>query len=259
MGKTVGIIGCGWLGQALASALVASGVRVIGTTRSPEKAVDLDRLGVEPLVVRFSSEAGGDVERLRRADEIIVAIPPARDVDPATQADAVARTISVTDAAHVIQISTTSVYPSEGMRVVEADATREHPLSRAEGAYSGLDRVVTILRCAGLFGPGRLILPQVLRMGVEVAEDTPTNLVVQADVVRAVLTAMEHPVSDVYNVCSGEHPTKGAFYREIARRAGLDEPRFRSGTDAHKIVDNQKFIERFGFRYLFPDPLEFPV
>ncbi|MGK2856009.1 MAG: NAD(P)-binding domain-containing protein [Thermoanaerobaculia bacterium] len=259
MAASIGIVGCGWLGRALAIRLVASGVRVVGTTGSRESAAHLETLGVEGLVVRFSAEARGDVSKLRDVAAIVVAVPPAREIDPVAQAGAIARVVAETGAAHVVDISTTSVYPSEGRTVVEEDAMPEHPLRRVEEAIQGSGRAVTILRCAGLFGPGRLILPYVLRAGVVIAESAPMNLVEQSDVVGAVLRVLEEPVADTFNICADEHPTKAEFYREIARRTGMDVPRFEAGAEPWKIVDNQKFKKRFGFRYEHPDPLAFPL
>ena len=84
--RPVGIIGCGWLGSALASRLVASGVRVVGTTGSRGGAGRLLSIGVEALVLRFSPDAEGDVAGLGDVEAIVVAIPPARELDPLAQA-----------------------------------------------------------------------------------------------------------------------------------------------------------------------------
>jgi nucleoside-diphosphate-sugar epimerase len=45
------IVGCGYLGRRVAMRLVERGERVIGTTRDPAKAEDLERIGVEPLIL----------------------------------------------------------------------------------------------------------------------------------------------------------------------------------------------------------------
>lgn len=259
MRRSIGIIGCGWLGRALASRLVASGVRVVGTTGSHESAAQLSALGVEDLVLRFGDGAQGDVSKLRDAEAIVVALPPRREVDPVAQARAVERVISGTRAEHVVQISTTSVYPSAGGSVVETDAMPDHPLRRVEDSWQAEGRVVTILRCAGLYGPERLILPYVLRAGVVVDESAPVNLVEQFDVVRAVLRVLEEPLAETFNICADGHPTKGEFYRELAKRARMDVPRFGTKGEPWKVVDNTKFRERAGFRYEYPDPLKFPV
>lgn len=257
--QTVGIIGCGWLGRAVAVRLVDAGVRVVGTTGSPESAARLGAIGVECLAARFDPELQGDVSLLREVDAIVVAIPPSRAADPVEQARAVARIVAGSRASHIVQISTTSVYPNSGARVAEDDALHDHPLRRVEEVMQQAGRTTTILRCAGLFGPGRLILPFVLRSGALVDENAPVNLVEQSDVVAAILRALDEPEAGTFNVCADAHPTKGEFYRELARRAGLDVPRFGATGEPWKIVDNRKFRDRFGFRYEHPDPLTFPL
>ncbi|MCM2317390.1 MAG: NAD(P)-binding domain-containing protein [Thermoanaerobaculia bacterium] len=257
--RSVGIVGCGWLGRALASRLIASGVHVVGTTGSPESAAHLAALGVESLVARFVPEGEGDLSRLHDVDAIVVAIPPSRGLDPLAQARAIARAVAATRAAHLVQISTTSVYPNAGGRVVEDDAIADHPLRRVEDSWHQDGRLVTILRCAGLYGPGRLILPYVLRAGVVVDENAPVNLVEQSDVVSAICRALESPAAGTFNLCADEHPTKGEFYRELAKRARLGVPRFDRTGEPWKVIDNRKFRERFAFRYEHPDPLKFPV
>jgi nucleoside-diphosphate-sugar epimerase len=83
----------GAIGRRLCLLLVADGWRVTGTTRSPEKAVALRRIGVEPIIVDVF-----DAERLRKvvveAQPAIVIhqltdLPPA--LDPAKMAEAIVR------------------------------------------------------------------------------------------------------------------------------------------------------------------------
>jgi len=257
--RSVGIIGCGWLGSALGSSLAAAGCRVVGTTTTPDKREELRDLGIEPAVMRFGGAVDPDPGSLADVDVIVVTLPPSRESDAVGEAAQVARVIRLTRAGHVIQISTSSVYPSTGGRVVEDDAVPDHRLVLVEDELRALDCKVTILRCTGLYGPGRLILPYVLSSGRAVDPDAPVNLVEQNDVVRAVRRVIEEPVSDTFNICADEHPTRGEFYREIARRSGMGVPEFRPSGEPWKIVDNAKFRERFGFRYEYPDPLQFPV
>jgi nucleoside-diphosphate-sugar epimerase len=259
MTSAVGIIGCGWLGRALATDLIEDGIRVVGTTTSVGGTDLLREIGVEPVVARFGPELEGSLAVMKELDVIVVAIPPGRGSTAVTEAGAIAGIIREADPAVLVQISTSSVYPDGGGTVVEDDAIRDHRLFLVEEAYRGLDCRVAILRCTGLFGPGRLILPYVLRAGRPVDPDQRVNLVEQRDVVRAVRRVLDEPVSDTFNICADEHPTRAEFYRAIAERTGLGVPEFRPSDEGGKIVDGRKFRDRFEFRYEFPDPLKFPV
>jgi len=215
-------------------------------------------LGVEPHVVRFGPEAEGDLGVMKAADTVVVAVPPGHGDQAIEEAGAIARWIDTGSAASLIQISTSSVYPSTGGVVTETDAIDGHRLVRVEEAFQALERTVATLRCTGLFGPGRIILPFLLRSGRAVDPDGRVNFVAQSDVVRAVLRVLDEPVSDTFNVCADEHPTREEFYRAIARRAGMEVPRFESTGEPFRIVGNEKFKLRFGFAYEHPDPCEFP-
>jgi phosphoglycerate dehydrogenase-like enzyme len=66
-GKTMGIIGLGTLGQAIATRAKAFGMRVIGIRRNPDRAVPV---GVDQVVARI------DVDRmLEEADVVVLAAP----------------------------------------------------------------------------------------------------------------------------------------------------------------------------------------
>src|SRR6516165_7995271 len=49
------VAGCGWLGEAIARALVARGDRVTGIRRDPSRASSLAALGVEPLALDLAA------------------------------------------------------------------------------------------------------------------------------------------------------------------------------------------------------------
>ena len=51
------VVGCGYLGGRVARRWLAAGARVLGVTRSPERAAALAALGIEPVI---GDVAGGD-------------------------------------------------------------------------------------------------------------------------------------------------------------------------------------------------------
>src|SRR5512135_1450653 len=70
------VAGCGWLGTALARALVADGHRVTGIRRDPARARELEALDVLPLAIDLASP--GAAARVPRDVEAIVACQAAR-------------------------------------------------------------------------------------------------------------------------------------------------------------------------------------
>ena len=54
--KKVAIIGCGWLGKALAESLIAQGHHVRGSVTSKDSLALLQNMGVEPFLIKLNNE-----------------------------------------------------------------------------------------------------------------------------------------------------------------------------------------------------------
>jgi nucleoside-diphosphate-sugar epimerase len=89
----------GAIGRRLAPLLVADGWRVVGTTRSPQKAELLRSLGVEPAVVDvFDAHALADALAQARPSVVVhqlTDLPPG--LDPSRMAEATARNARIRD------------------------------------------------------------------------------------------------------------------------------------------------------------------
>src|SRR5512142_2462038 len=78
------VAGCGWLGEAVARALVARGDRVTGIRRDPARAAALAAAGIEPLALDLSDPRGG--ERLPAADAYVACQSASGDGEAAYRA-----------------------------------------------------------------------------------------------------------------------------------------------------------------------------
>jgi len=144
------ILGCGFTGAEVARQALERGMKVIATTRSPDRAIDLQQLGVRvhasPTLSRESV-----AEIIPVGAGVLVAFAP----DGQTDAHIAP---ALTHAERVVYVSTTGVYGSAKGRVDEStpvDATEPRARERlaAENAY--LDLGATVLRAAGIYGPSR--------------------------------------------------------------------------------------------------------
>ena len=161
MARTLLSFGHGYSAQALARRLLAEGWRVIGTTRSPDKAARLRAGGVEPLVW-----PGADLgPALSRATHLLSSVAPTEAGDPVLTAAGEA----IAEAAPHIEwagyLSTTGVYGDHAGGWVDEDtpltpSTRRGEMRvaaeagwRALADRSGLP--LHIFRLAGIYGPGR--------------------------------------------------------------------------------------------------------
>ena len=79
----LGILGCGWLGTALALELLRSGIPVKGSRTQAERVTDLNHLGIEGRILSLS-ETGieGDLSFFEGLQTLVIAIPPVLRKNP---------------------------------------------------------------------------------------------------------------------------------------------------------------------------------
>jgi nucleoside-diphosphate-sugar epimerase len=152
--KTLLTLGHGYCADALAALLLPQGWRVIGTARSPARADELRRIGVDPLIYPCDLSPA-----LASASHILISAAPdaAGDIFLAQAGDA----IRASRAAWVGYLSTTAVYGDhQGAWVDETTPPRPQSgraaarvLAESQWLATGLP--VHIFRLAGIYGPGR--------------------------------------------------------------------------------------------------------
>lgn len=170
---------------------------------------------------------------------------------------------TVRDGSLLVFASSTSVYSDTGGDVFEEDA---HPatagsetgamLLHTEQEIRSIRPDATILRFAGLYGydrqPGRFFLG---REDVPGGLD-PVNMVHRDDAVEVLRRVVVDRVSsETLNVCTDLHPPKHQFYREWAKRMGIEPPGFRLNFVRRKRVRNDRLKSVLGYDFLHPDPL----
>ena len=241
------IFGCGYIGTALARALLAAGVRVGALTRNAETAQQLRDLGVSEVVVaalesdawhaqlgapyeavvNCVSSAGGGLDGYRRSY-----LEGQRSILNWAQG----RVLRA-----YVYTSSTSVYPQDHGEVVDerADTSGAPPTGQLllaseallSDAAASLDAWY-VLRLAGIYGPGRHYLLDLLRSGASVipgSGDYFLNYIHRDDVVLAIANALAKPsaqYSGVYNLADGQPATKAQVAQWLAEALGIEAPRF---------------------------------
>ena len=157
-------LGHGYAAAALAASL-PDGWRVIGTTRSAERAEALRRTGVEAVIW---DDSGAVSRAIGAADAILASQPPGADGDPA-----LARYRGALDGATadwVGYLSTTGVYGDHRGGWVDEDTDLDPVSARgaarvaAEAAWRMTGLPLHVFRLPGIYGPGRSALDR-LRAG----------------------------------------------------------------------------------------------
>jgi len=239
------IIGCGYLGKLVARKFRTQGWDVSALTRSSERAREFEAQGIKPVV--------GDIMQPETLQEL-----PAVDlVLYAVGFDRLAghsmRDIYVTGLSNVLEamqqkfkrwiyVSSTSVYgQDEGVWVDEMSDTvpgRENgqicleaeTLLRLTLAPHASELQYTILRLAGIYGPGRTLSrleqlhQQIPLTGLPYAW---LNLIHVDDAAEIVyLAANQQVVQPLYLVCDDEPVTRGDYYSYLAKLANAPLPVF---------------------------------
>lgn len=278
MSGTLLSFGHGYSARALAARLLADGWRVIGTTRSPDKADDIARTGAEPLVWPGTPLDAA----LRDATHVLISAGPDADGDP------VLRVAGEEIAAHARHIgwagylSTTGVYGDHGGEWVDED-TPLHPTTErgrrrvsAETAWRALawdtGLPLHIFRLAGIYGPGRGPFEKV-RNGTARRIVKPGQVFsrIHVDDIAQVLAASiarPNPVRPnpvrAYNVCDDDPAPPQDVIAHAAQLLGMPPPPEVPFEEANlgpmaasfyaesKKVRNDRIKDELGVRLLYP-------
>jgi nucleoside-diphosphate-sugar epimerase len=265
------IIGCGYLGRRVAARWLAQGERVVGTTRTPSRADELARLGVEPLLCDVLDRAS--LKALPEAEAVVHCVGYDRQSGAPIRkvcVDGLANVLAALPAAPpLVYVSSTSVYAqADGADVDEGAATEpaDEPGRVALEAEAVVRRHrpgAVVLRLAGLYGPGRLIRAADLKVGRLLAIDPEKwlNLVHVEDGAAAVVAAVERgEPGEVYNVSDGCPVRRRDFYTRLAELLGAPPPRFvpppepvPASERVNRRIVSRKMRERLGVTPAYPD------
>lgn len=268
--KSVAVVGCGWLGFALAKQLVQAGYRVTGTKRQCEDLPALTQSGIGAFQLQLGVEAeivpdAQLLQALFQTDFLVVNIPPRLKHGNTVYLEELQQLIELTQGWQyqgIVFISSTGVYPSLDKSMTEADALADSPSAQvlldAEALFAHQSNTC-IVRFAGLVGPkrhpGRFFAGKTDVAGGNVA----VNLVHLQDCVDAVRGIIEAKVrgeklAPIYNLCASEHPNRRDFYTAAAESLGLTAPQFNAQTQPSKVILGDAIVRELGFHYRFSSP-----
>lgn len=226
------IVGCGYVGARLAGRLDGT-VRAV--TGSPAGAARLRGQGIDAAAWDLDADSVAPLDV--HGQRVFYLVPP----PPAGRDPRVRRALAALAGrpARFVYLSTTGVYGDAAGATVTEDTPVNPTTARAQ-ARADAELTVrghceshgipwVVLRVPGIYGPGRLPLER-LRRGdpaVAEAEAGPGNRIHVDDLVEICVAAATAPVAQnrVYNVGDGNHASSTAFFRTVARLAGLPPPR----------------------------------
>lgn len=271
------IVGCGYVGSELVRQ-APDAWNFSALTRSQERADELKQCGVQPLVGSWLDEesARSALREGPTPTHVLVSVPHREDAGLGKETH-IRGLQSVMNAlgdrlGKLLYLSTTGVYGAvDNERVDEqtpVSPTRTGPQIavaaeqwlKNQAAESRLD--VTVLRLAGIYGPGRVPLAAKLRAGepLSVPQHGCLNLIHVTDIARVLLHTFENSLQETLYVLSDGHPVeRGEFYRYLATCCGVDSPVFlppeqndsRTRRATNKKVDPSLILDETGLELLY--------
>lgn len=253
MSKKVSILGCGWLGKALATNLIQQGNEVRGSYRSDERKTQLDELNIPSVQIDLNEDYNSKLNDFFKAQVIIMATPPSKiQLD---KLDAFIQAIPTDSIEQFILISSTGIYKDCNQKVQENTGE-----IKTEGSLYEIESIIKrkflkksiILRPGGLIGPGRNPVNFMYSERITLNPRSKVNMVHQRDVVDIITKIIDQKIQNrTYNVVMDDHPTKEEFYSAVAHLNGKQPPRFNGSPKRHvfKIVDNEKIKKELNFRF----------
>ncbi len=222
--------GHGYSARALTPHLLERGWRVIGTTRSAEKADEIRQTGAEAAVW-----PGGDLaEHLAKATHVLVSAGPNEAGDPVLTDWRAEITARAADLTWVGYLSTTGVYGNRAGGWVDEHSTCNPSTRRgqwrlaAEQDWQAIpDLPLHIFRLAGIYGPGRGPFAKV-RNGTArriIKKGQVFSRIHVEDIAAVLLASIDRPrTGAVYNMCDDHAAPPEDVIGHAAELLGLPMP-----------------------------------
>jgi nucleoside-diphosphate-sugar epimerase len=273
------IFGCGYLGERVARRWRAAGHNIGVVTRSPGRAEYFQKQGLVPIVADVTRP--GALRQFIEADTVLYSVGFDRTIGKSIDevyAGGVRNVLAALPARllRFIYISTTGVYgPADGGWVDEAtppDPRREGGRASLAAEQALVDHPVgrngTILRLAGLYGPGRVPFIRELREGKPIPAPASgwLNLIHVEDAADVVIAADDlQPFENgprIYCVSDGNPVERGEYYSEAARQISAPPPRFvapdsasprAARAESNRRVSNARMLADLRVTLKYPD------
>ncbi|MFK7880270.1 SDR family oxidoreductase [Roseobacter sp.] len=271
MTKTLLSIGHGFSARALAARLLPQGWRVIGTTRSAEKAAQISATGVDPVIWPGTDLA----PLLGEIDALLISAGPGPDGDPTLNALQTEISAAAPRLPWVGYLSTTGVYGDHQGGWVDETSPLTPSTKRGQArvaaesqwqSIAGLN--LHIFRLAGIYGPGRGPFAKV-RNGTArriIKKGQVFSRIHVEDIAQVLEASLAQPnPGAIYNLCDDDPAPPQDVIAHAAELLGLPvppevdfetaemTPMARSFYAESKKVRNDRIKEELGVKLLYPD------
>ncbi|MBW4483288.1 MAG: SDR family oxidoreductase [Tildeniella torsiva UHER 1998/13D] len=254
------ILGCGYVGQAVAHLWKSQGIYVTATTTSADRVSDLQTVANAVQVVH-GSDADGIAALLQNQDTLLICVGAGRqasyeEIYLNTAKTVVSALAQAPSLKQIIFTSSYSVYGNYGGAWVrEGDPVKPATdnariMAETEQTLLGAstpERNVCIFRLGGIYGPGRELAKIYSRAAGTTRPGSGhegSNWIHLDDIVGAIAHAQTHALSGLYNLVQDEIPTVRELIDRVCQANQLEpvqwDPSQPSARPYNVRVSNQK-------------------
>lgn len=280
---SVGIVGCGWLGSALAHQLKAQGVAVLATRSNIENTEQLKSQGVDTAVLCLpADQALLNSHPIFKQQCLVIAITPQFRQGRVDYAEKVKQLVESAKAGNcveqIILLSSSAIYNGLSGQVdegIELDlsADKVSVLNDAEQAVLNFNvnsdiesnanlakRIAYVLRLSGLVGPNRHPGKFLLNGRMLKSPQAIVNLIHQHDAIGLIHALLQSDIQGgIFNGVSSTQVTKKQYYQAAAIALQLPAPSFEESNLASasepKIVSATKTRSELNYSFVYDDLL----
>jgi nucleoside-diphosphate-sugar epimerase len=268
---SIAIIGCGWLGKALAKELILDEVSFVGTCQSEQSLIMLKNMQIPSIQLRLPLTGSiSDICGLLDREVMVIAIPPQLKKGQTDYVAKIAQLVQIAEAGtfkRIILLNTTAIYGGLSRVVSEETLLDESTdkvsiLLAAEQALATFSGQSYVLRLAGLVGPERHPGKFLQANKVFKNANAQVNLVHQTDVVNIIKILSQlkdfRPIQTVYNVNSQTTCNRKHYYQLAAQSLALAKPDFEEDNieNTGKNISATKLREALAYHYHYDDLLD---
>jgi nucleoside-diphosphate-sugar epimerase len=285
---SVGIIGCGWLGSALAHQLKVQGVAVLATRSNSENTEQLKIEGINAEVLCLpAGQTLLNSHAIFNRQCLVIAITPQFRQGRVDYADKVKQLVESAKVGNcveqIILLSSTAIYNGLSGQVDESitlnlSADKVSVLNDAEQAVlsfndssfnensvnesddSVANRKAYVLRLSGLVGPNRHPGKFLLNGRMLKSPQAIVNLIHQQDAIGLIQALLKSDIrGGIFNGVSSTQVTKKQYYQAAASTLELPMPTFEESNSAPestpKIVSGKKTRAELPYSFVYDDLL----